>query len=95
MSVSLTQISSALIKLSRIKCRAAQGDQQVPEGIYAITGFNPKSALHKTLQLNYPNAFDRSKGATGGGIGIHGKCASVGCIGMRNDQMDSIEKALK
>lgn len=72
-----------------------QGDQQVPEGIYAITNFNPKSASYKTLNLNYPNAFDRSKGATGGGIGIHGKCASVGCIGMRNDQMDSIEKALK
>jgi hypothetical protein len=75
--------------------KTAQGDQQVPEGIYAITGFNPKSASYKTLNLNYPNAFDRSQGATGGGIGIHGKCASVGCIGMRNDQMDSIEKALK
>jgi hypothetical protein len=72
-----------------------QGDQQVPEGIYAITSFNPKSASYKTLHINYPNAFDRSQGCTGGAIGIHGKCASSGCIGMRDDQMDSIEKALK
>lgn len=75
--------------------KKTQGDQQVPEGIYAITNFNPKSASYKTLSINYPNAFDRSQGATGGDIGIHGKCASVGCIGMRNDQMDSIEMALK
>lgn len=75
--------------------KKTQGDQQVPEGIYAITSFNRKSASYKTLRLNYPNAFDRSQGATGGDIGIHGKCASVGCIGMRDDQMDSIEKALK
>ncbi|MBR9976609.1 MAG: L,D-transpeptidase family protein [Bacteroidetes bacterium] len=75
--------------------KKVQGDQQVPEGIYAITSFNPKSASYKTLHINYPNALDRSRGSTGGGIGIHGKCASSGCIGMRNDQMDSIEKALK
>lgn len=67
----------------------------MPEGIYAVTSFNPKSASYKTLSINYPNGFDRSQGATGGDIGIHGKCASVGCIGMRNDQMDSIEKVLK
>lgn len=75
--------------------KKTQGDQQVPEGIYAITSFNPESSSYKTLHINYPNAFDRSQGSTGSGIGIHGKCASVGCIGMRNDQMDSIEKALK
>lgn len=75
--------------------KEGSGRSAGPEGIYAITGFNPKSSSYKTLNLNYPNAFDRSQGATGGGIGIHGKCASVGCIGMRNDQMDSIEKALK
>jgi murein L,D-transpeptidase YafK len=91
----LTQQFS-ICSLSSIAGRKkAQGDQQVPEGIYAITSFNPKSASYKTLRLNYPNAFDRSQGATGGDIGIHGKCASVGCIGMRNDQMDSIEKVLK
>lgn len=79
----------------RICRKKAQGDEKVPVGIYSITSFNPESSSYKTLHINYPNAFDRSQGATGGGIGIHGKCASVGCIGMRNDQMDSIEKALK
>lgn len=72
-----------------------EGDRLVPEGIYAITGYNAKSASYKTLHVNYPNAFDRAQDATGGGIGIHGSCASSGCIGMRNDQMDAIAKTLR
>lgn len=74
--------------------KRAQGDQLVPEGIYAITGYNAKSASYKTLRVNYPNAFDRTQNATGGGIGIHGNCASSGCVGMRNGDMDSIVKTL-
>lgn len=71
-----------------------QGDQLVPEGVYAITSYNPRSASWKTLHINYPNAFDRSQGCTGGAIGIHGKCASSGCIGMSNADMDAIVVAL-
>jgi hypothetical protein len=36
-----------------------QGDFQVPEGFYYITEFNPRSAYHLALGLNYPNASDK------------------------------------
>lgn len=60
-----------------------EGDQQVPEGIYVIDRYNPLSAFHLSLGINYPNMADRlrSKGKSpGGDIFIHGKCASIGCL---------------
>lgn len=85
-----------ICKLSKLAGRKTkEGDKLVPEGIYEVDSYNSKSASHKTLHINYPNAFDRSQGSSGGSIGIHGKCSSVGCIGMSNQQMDEIVKALK
>jgi hypothetical protein len=70
--------------------KTRQGDGVVPQGIYRISAYRPRSASHKTLALNYPNAFDRSAGCTGSGIGIHGNCASSGCIGLSNPNIDSL-----
>jgi hypothetical protein len=86
----------SICKLSTLAGRKTEeGDMLVPEGIYEVDTYNPNSGSYKTLHINYPNAFDRTQGCTGGAIGIHGKCSSVGCIGMSNQQMDEIVKMLK
>lgn len=65
-----------------------EGDQQVPEGIYAIESLNPNSRFHLALRVDYPNADDRRRaqadGRTqlGGDIMIHGGNASIGCLAM-------------
>lgn len=63
-----------------------EGDLQIPEGHYQVSGLNPNSAFHLSMKLNYPNAFDRKVAATeqrtqlGGDIFIHGSHLTVGCI---------------
>jgi hypothetical protein len=65
-----------------------EGDQQVPEGIYALESLNPNSRFHLALRVNYPNADDRRRAQTdgrtqlGGDIMIHGSNASIGCLAM-------------
>lgn len=65
-----------------------QGDNQVPEGVYAVESLNPRSLYHVALRVNYPNADDRARakaeGRTnlGGDIMIHGKNCSIGCLAM-------------
>jgi murein L,D-transpeptidase YafK len=70
-----------------------QGDYQVPEGFYYINEFNPKSAFHLSLGLNYPNASDRILGDSlqpGGDIYIHGKCVTSGCIPIMDSQIEEL-----
>jgi murein L,D-transpeptidase YafK len=59
------------------------GDLQVPEGFYFIDQFNPVSAYHLSLRVDYPNLADRMRRqpiALGGDIFIHGGCETVGCV---------------
>ena len=70
-----------------------QGDYQVPEGIYYINEFNPKSQYHLSLGLNYPNASDRILSDSlmpGGEIYIHGSCVTTGCIPVTDKQIEDI-----
>ena len=70
-----------------------QGDFQVPEGFYYITEFNPRSAYHLALGLNYPNASDKILSDSlrpGDGIYIHGSCVSVGCIPVTDSDIEEI-----
>lgn len=70
-----------------------QGDFQVPEGFYYITEFNPHSAYHLALGLNYPNASDKILSDSmrpGDGIYIHGSCVSVGCIPVTDSDIEEI-----
>jgi hypothetical protein len=73
-----------------------EGDWQVPEGIYRISGFNPNSSYHLSMKLNYPNSFDlthaRREGRTqpGTNIFIHGKAASVGCLAMGDPAIEEL-----
>ena len=70
-----------------------QGDYQVPEGVYYINEFNPKSQYHLSLGLNYPNASDKILSDSlqpGGDIYIHGSCVTTGCIPVTDKQIEDI-----
>jgi len=70
-----------------------EGDYQVPEGFYYINEFNPRSNYHLSLGLNYPNASDRilsDSARPGGDIYIHGSCVTVGCIPIKDEQIEEV-----
>jgi hypothetical protein len=73
-----------------------EGDRQVPEGIYTIEYFNPNSAYHLSMKLNYPNGFDakyaRLEGREfpGSNIFIHGKAVSIGCLAMGDSAIEEL-----
>jgi len=73
-----------------------EGDRQVPEGIYRITGFNPNSSYHLSMKLNYPNAFDLAqarrdqRSSPGSNIFIHGKAVSIGCLAMGDAAIEDL-----
>lgn len=68
--------------------KMAEGDYQVPEGIYPVEELNPNSLFHVALRVGYPNAFDLARAEAerrtnlGGDIMIHGGAKSVGCLAM-------------
>lgn len=41
--------------------KLAEGDRQVPEGIYRIESLNPNSRFHLSLRVNYPNEDDQAR----------------------------------
>jgi len=54
-----------------------QGDNRTPEGLYVISGRNPRSAYHLALKISYPDPIDvinaHSMGSKpGGNVMIHG-----------------------
>jgi murein L,D-transpeptidase YafK len=70
-----------------------EGDLQVPEGFYHISGFNPWSRFHLSLRVDYPNASDRLLGdprSPGGDIFIHGSCVTIGCIPLRDGPIEEV-----
>lgn len=70
-----------------------EGDRQVPEGVYFIDRFNPRSAFHLSLGINYPNARDRifaDADRPGGDIFIHGDRVSIGCLAMTDPVIEEI-----
>jgi murein L,D-transpeptidase YafK len=76
--------------------KLAEGDRQVPEGLYQLEALNPNSLFHLALRVNYPNSFDKAKGqldgrnALGSDIMIHGKATSVGCLAMGNEAAEDL-----
>src|SRR3990167_782283 len=71
-------------------------DRQVPEGVYQISVLNPHSLFHLSMELDYPNAFDRTYAAVdgrknlGGEIFIHGSHYSIGCIAIGNQAIEDL-----
>ena len=80
-------------KSGKLGPKLQSGDRQVPEGIYHIDRFNPRSSYHLSLGLNYPNAVDRvrSKGLDpGGDIFVHGDCVTIGCLPLDDGPMEDL-----
>lgn len=73
-----------------------EGDRQVPEGIYRVVSLNPNSQFHLSMELDYPNNFDREhamldgRTSLGGDIFIHGSNASVGCLAMGDAAIEEL-----
>lgn len=73
-----------------------QGDLQVPEGVYRVTGFNPNSSYHLSIRVDYPNHDDRATAQAegrkqlGGDIFIHGKAVSIGCLAIGDRAIEEL-----
>jgi murein L,D-transpeptidase YafK len=73
-----------------------EGDKQVPEGVYHVSSLNPNSEFYLSLELDYPNEFDRAQAAKdgrtklGGDIFIHGGRASIGCLAMGDEVIEEL-----
>ncbi len=66
--------------------KSREGDGRTPEGLYHISGRNPKSAFHLSLRISYPDEEDiaaaRAQGVSpGGDIMIHGMRNGFGWLG--------------
>jgi len=67
-----------------------EGDRQIPEGIYKVTVFNPKSKFYLSLGLDYPNKRDlllADPNDPGSDIYIHGGCQTEGCIPITDEKI--------
>lgn len=51
---------------------------------------NPLSRFHLSIDLGYPNAYDRANGRTGNALMVHGNCVSVGCYAMTDAGIEEI-----
>lgn len=70
-----------------------EGDGQIPEGIYFIDRFNPKSNFHLSLGINYPNEYDKiyaNKTSPGSDIFIHGGWHTIGCMPIGDDAIEEV-----
>jgi hypothetical protein len=78
-----------------------EGDRQAPEGLYAVdlSHIRPRGRLPRSLDIGFPNAFDRANARTGSYILLHGGCKSAGCFAMTDPVMNEIyslsEQALR
>ncbi len=74
-----------------------EGDRQSPEGLYHITSedliVNPR--WHRAMNINFPNRFDVINGRGGSGILIHGKCGSVGCFAIQDNNVEEVYDAVR
>ena len=72
-----------------------EGDRQAPEGFYTITSpqtHREGARWPVSIDLGYPNSFDKVQQRDGSAILIHGGCASIGCFAMTNPVNDELNK---
>jgi murein L,D-transpeptidase YafK len=69
-----------------------EGDRQAPEGFYTVTPalMNPHSNYYLSMNMGYPNGFDKAHNRDGSLLMIHGDCWSVGCYAMTDEQISEI-----
>jgi len=85
----------------RLGPKLHEGDKQAPEGLYsvALDQIHHKGRWPRSLNIGFPNAFDKAYARTGSLILVHGGCTSKGCYAMTNPVMEEIyglsERALQ
>ncbi len=69
-----------------------EGDRQAPEGFYTITpdSMNPNSSFYLSINIGFPNSFDKANEGDGSALMIHGDCWSSGCYAMTDEQIGEI-----
>jgi murein L,D-transpeptidase YafK len=69
-----------------------EGDRQTPEGFYRVTPelMNPHSSFYLSMNIGYPNVFDKANKRDGSLLMIHGDCWSSGCYAMTDEQIGEI-----
>ena len=69
-----------------------EGDRQSAEGFYTITPalMNPNSNYYLSINVGYPNSFDKANKRDGSLLMIHGDCSSRGCYAMTDEQISEI-----
>jgi murein L,D-transpeptidase YafK len=72
--------------------KLAEGDNQVPEGMYYFSrsALKPDSTFHLSFNIGYPNSYDRHHGRTGSFIMVHGNQVSIGCLAMTDPKIEEI-----
>lgn len=73
--------------------KTCAGDNRTPEGIYTVTGKNPKSRYYRSLRLSYPNGRDKARAMDkgcppGDNIVIHGLENGFGWVGRTHRDAD-------
>lgn len=72
--------------------KLAEGDKQNPEGFYTVANRQLRhwGRWPKSIDIGFPNKYDRAHGRTGSYILLHGGCSSVGCFAMTDPAMEEI-----
>jgi murein L,D-transpeptidase YafK len=72
--------------------KLTEGDKQSPEGLYVLGSrqLRHSTRWRRSLDLGFPNTFDRGLGRTGSDLLIHGGCTSEGCYAMTDPVIDEI-----
>ena len=72
--------------------RRLKATSRAPEGFYSVgpSQLHTKGRWPRSLDIGYPNTFDRAHDRTGSYILVHGGCTTTGCYAMTNPQMEEI-----
>lgn len=88
-------IASYPVSLGRggLAPKRREGDKLTPEGMYKISGRNPRSAYHLSLRISYPDEADKKRASeagvsAGGDIMIHGIRNGLGWLGIFHRMAD-------
>jgi murein L,D-transpeptidase YafK len=85
----------------RLGPKMREGDLQAPEGFYTVSldQIHHYGRWPRSLNIGFPNGFDKAYARTGSLILVHGGCKSKGCYAMTNPVMEEIytlsERALR
>jgi murein L,D-transpeptidase YafK len=72
--------------------KLSEGDKQSPEGLYAIGSrqLRRSARWRRSLDIGFPNTFDRTFRRTGSDVLLHGGCTSTGCFAMTDQVIEEI-----